>query len=371
MALNLLFVSTPVGPLGSGMGGGVELTLVNLAKALQQRGHRVRAIAPQAPETAFSELALPAPPPNLGLGFDLIQVPGQLQTSTQTQGRDALITLGANSALANMWAVAREIQTDFDILVNFAYDWLPLYLTPFFSIPVAHLISMGSLTDVMDAIIGETLERFPGCIGVHSRAQANTFAFGERCCILYNGFDLSQYQFRAQIPQPAPLGWVGRIAPEKGLEDAVSAAQQLQRSLKVWGAMQDEAYWRSIQTQYPNAALEYCGFLSTDQLQQQLGLCQGLIMTPKWVEAFGNVAIEALACGVPVVTYARGGPREIIVDGSTGWWVEPDSVSGLIEAIAKLDQLDRGVCRQAAEARYSLAAMGERVEDWLRSLLES
>jgi UDP-glucose:tetrahydrobiopterin glucosyltransferase len=42
------------------------------------------------------------------------------------------------------------------------------------------------------------------------------------------------------------------------------------------------------------------------------------LITPRWVEAFGNGAIEALACGVPVVAYRRGGPVEIIEDGKTG-----------------------------------------------------
>ena len=57
-------------------------------------------------------------------------------------------------------------------------------------------------------------------------------------------------------------------------------------------------------------------------------------MTPRWVEAFGNVAIESFACGVPVIAYRRGGPAEIITDGKTGFLVAPDSVDGLVRAIA-------------------------------------
>ncbi|HBY77839.1 MAG TPA: UDP-glucose--tetrahydrobiopterin glucosyltransferase, partial [Cyanobacteria bacterium UBA11148] len=49
-------------------------------------------------------------------------------------------------------------------------------------------------------------------------------------------------------------------------------------------------------------------------LQKCLRECRGLVMTPRWVEAFGNVAIEALACGVPVIAYRRGGLVEIIED---------------------------------------------------------
>ncbi len=91
----------------------------------------------------------------------------------------------------------------------------------------------------------------------------------------------------------------------------------------------------------------------------------------RWVEAFGNVVIESLACGVPVITYRRGGPAEIVSDGKTGWLVEPDSVADLAEAIAHLDQIDRFACRQQAEAEYSLQVMGDRMEQWFMEILST
>ncbi|MFM7423982.1 MAG: glycosyltransferase family 4 protein, partial [Elainella sp.] len=270
------------------------------------------------------------------------------------------------AVLAHLWERAYQLQQDCDLILNFAYDWLPFYLTGFFERPVAHLISMGSLTDAMDQVIGQTLARFPGSMAVHSRAQAETFEFGADCRVLGNGLDLSQYQFRAEAENC--LAWVGRIAPEKGIEDAILAAQTAGLPLKIWGAMPDPAYWQTICQTYSNGGFSYEGFCNTEGLQQGLGRCRGLIMTPKWVEAFGNVAIEALACGVPVIAYRRGGPAEIVASGQTGWLVEPDDIAGLVEAIAKLDQIDRYTCRQQAEARFSMAAMGERVEAWLRQV---
>jgi UDP-glucose:tetrahydrobiopterin glucosyltransferase len=186
--------------------------------------------------------------------------------------------------------------------------------------------------------------------------------------VLGNGLDLSLYQF---CDEPADyLGWVGRIAPEKGLEDAIAAVTRVGTPLRVWGAMPDVEYWESILQKYPGAPVQYEGFLPTEQLQRALGRCRALLMTPHWVEAFGNVAIEALACGVPVIAYRRGGPAEIVQDGKTGWLVEPDSVAGLVGAIAKVNQLNRRDCRQQAEAEYSLAAMGDRVERWFCDILQ-
>ena len=341
-----------MGALGSGLGGGVELTLLNIAQAMQHRGHQIHIVAPNG--SALADLPI-------------TQIPGNLQETAQTQGRDAPITLPADSVLANMWDYARHMQGKCDLLLNFAYDWLPFYLTPFFDRPIAHLVSMGSLTTAMDLAIAQVIKTHPGTIGVHSRAQADTFTFGDRCVVLGNGLDLSLYQFQ---PEPEDYwAWVGRIAPEKGIEDAIAAAQAAGVTLKIWGAMPDADYWQAICQTYPEANISYEGFLSTADLQQAIGRSRGLLMTPKWIEAFGNVAIEALACGVPVIAYRCGGPAEIVENGKTGWLVKPDSVKELIEAMGQIGQIDRYACRQSAEATYSMTAMGARVEAWLNSIL--
>lgn len=351
-SLRLLFVSNPIGPLGSGLGGGVELTLRNIATEMIQRGHTLKIVASKG-STAW--------------GMPLVQIAGAPQTSAQTQGRDAPTIIPASSVLANMWDYARQVETSYDLVLNFAYDWLPFYLTPFFTIPVVHLVSMGSLTEAMDQIIEQVATQFPLTIGVHSWVQAETFAFANRCRCVKNGIDLSLYDFCAE---PAPwIGWVGRISPEKGLEDAVAASQLTGIPLKIMGFLENEGYWQQILRDYPKAPIEYEGFLSTTELQKRLRQCRALLMTPRWVEAFGNVAIEALACGVPVIAYRRGGPAEIIEDGKSGFLVEPDSVEGLVEAMADLDKIDRYACRQRVEAEYSNQAMGDRIEQWFQDIL--
>jgi len=351
-SLNLLFISSPVGSLGSGMGGGVELTVKNIAEEMLRRGHNLKIVAPQGSVLG----TLP-----------IITSAGELQTSAQTQLNNDPIIMPGNAVLANMWDYARQVQADYDLIVNFAYDWLPFYLSSFFTCPIAHLISMGSLTDAMDQIIEQVANKFPKNIAFHSRVQAATFSFGNKHRCLGNGFDLSLYNF-CNKPDNC-LGWVGRIAPEKGLEDAVAVAEMTGIPLKILGKIQDEEYWQQICQKYPNAPVEYLGFLPTKQLQTELGKCKAMLVTPRWVEAFGNVVIEALACGVPVIAYRRGGPSEIIKDGKTGFLVEPDSVICLIEAIKNINQIDRDACRQQAEREYSMMAMGDRIEQWFWEIL--
>ncbi|TRU14949.1 MAG: glycosyltransferase [Microcystis sp. Msp_OC_L_20101000_S702] len=351
MSRKLLFISTPVGFLGSGDGGGVELTIYNLARTLNKQGYAVRVVAPEA-----SQLH----------DIPLITIAGNAQISAQSQGREAPILMPENVVLANMWHYAQQVQNEYDLIVNFAYDWLPFYLTPFFATPVAHLVSMASVSLAMDHIIQKTYRSFPHLLAFHTVVQAETFSISPPYRCLANGLDVSLYQFRAD-PSPS-LAWVGRIAPEKALEDAIAACQQLGVPLRVFGHISDPLYWQNLQDNYSFDLVDYRGFLPTRSLQKELGDCFGLLMTPRWVEAFGNGAIEALACGVPVVAYGRGGPVEIIEDGKTGFLVEPDSIEGLVTGIKNLDRIDRYSCRAVVEQKYSLEALGNRAINWFEEI---
>ena len=276
--LKILLLSTSVGSLGSGQGGGVELTIQNLAQELLRRGHRLEVVAPQG-----SWLS----------NIPVTTIAGKLQVSVQTQSRAEPICLPGDSVLANMWEYARQVQHKYDLLVNFAFDWLPFYLTPFFKRTIAHFISMGSMTNASDRIMQQTIQQYPGTFGVYTQSQADTFPFAQDCEILSSAVDLSLYEFN-RSPNES-LVWLGRIAPEKALEDAVAAVNLTGTPLKIFGRIQHENYWSRICRDFPDAPIEYLGFLETKKLQQELGKCRALIMTPRWIEAFGNVAIEALA----------------------------------------------------------------------------
>lgn len=348
----LLLMSTPVGALGTGQGGGVELTIQNVAQELQQRGHQIEVVAPIG---------------SVLKGIRVTEIAGNFQIAVQTQGRNVPIYMPENPVLANMWDYARQVQSNYDLIVNFAFDWLPFYLTPFLNTAIAHFISMGSMTQALDEIMNLVAQQYPNSIGVYTKSQAQTFPFADKCAILSSAIDLSLYNF-CDTPGES-MAWLGRIAPEKALEDAVAAANITGIRLHIYGKIQDEAYWRQIQQDFPNAPIQYMGFFETEKLQQALGKSRALIMTPRWLEAFGNVAIEALACGVPVIAYRRGGPSEIVRDGKTGFLVEPDSIAGLVTAMQNIDLIKRIDCRQQAETEYSLTALGDNFEAWFNRIL--
>ena len=99
--MKLLFVSTSVGPLGTGLGGGVELTLYNIAQQMIQRGHEVQIVAPAG--STWDNLPL-------------VQIPGNLQIIAQSQERTDPVIMPENSVLANMWDYARQVQADYDLM---------------------------------------------------------------------------------------------------------------------------------------------------------------------------------------------------------------------------------------------------------------
>jgi UDP-glucose:tetrahydrobiopterin glucosyltransferase len=325
----------------------------NAVHGLQRRGHTIAVVAP-----AGSELA----------GCDrLMTVVGREQPTAHTSQRDAPTILPKAPVLGAQWDYARQVQASYDIILHFCYDWLPFYLTPFFQTPIAHYVTMGSLTDAMDTVIGQTVTRFPGTVGVCTQAQADTLPWPDLYRIIGSAVDLALYDF---CPTPTEkLAWMGRISPEKGLEDAIAAAELTQTPLMILGKLEDEHYWQQLCDRYPDAPFQHLGFLNTHDMQAAMRCCRALLMTPKWVEAFGNVAIEALACGVPVIAYRRGGPVEIVREGETGWLVEPDNVDGLVAAISRIDELDRSACRRQVEAEFSLEVLAVRYEAWFRDIL--
>jgi glycosyltransferase involved in cell wall biosynthesis len=67
------------------------------------------------------------------------------------------------------------------------------------------------------------------------------------------------------------------------------------------------------------------------------------------------VMIEALACGTPVVATPHGSVPELLSDGVTGY-VRHDE-AGLVDAVQRIDRLDRGRCRKEAAERFSTERM--------------
>ncbi len=354
--MRIVLISTPIGFLGSGKGGGVELTLNSLVSGLISLGHSVEVVAPKNSKLNESNL-------KAKLHF----VEGEDQISWQHQNYNSPVNIPDNSLLAGMLERGIDIAKHSDVLLNMAYDWLPIWMTLNLEKPIAHIISMGSESSVISNLISKVYAKYPNNFAFHSKMQADDYPFIKKPTIIGNGFNLDNYIFQDSVK--GPLAWVGRVAPEKGLEDAVYVANQLGEKLKVWGFIEDELYASKIEKSFPQGAIDWMGFLATDELQKELGKCRGLLNTPKWNEAYGNVIVEALACGVPVVAYKRGGPCEIIQHGQTGYLADPDDKKNMLSYVEIIEKIKRHKCREWVEKNASADIFANKVVNWLNKVM--
>ncbi len=248
--MHIVLISTPIGFIGSGKGGGVELTVNSLVSGLISLGHSVDVIAPRN-----SKLYERNEKVNLHL------VDGEAQISWQHLNYNSPVSIPDNSLIAGMIERGLDVAKKADVLLNMSYDWLPIWMTLNAEIPFAHIISMGSESSVISNLISKVYAKYPYNFAFHSKIQAQDYPFIKKPIIIGNGFKIENYTFQDSLK--GPLGWVGRVAPEKGLEDAVFVAKELGEKLKVWGVKEDETYALKIEQSFPKGTIDWMGFLST------------------------------------------------------------------------------------------------------------
>lgn len=349
MSLRILFIASAVGPLGAPATGGVSRFLGNSVKALEGQGHRIEILAP-----AGSAME----------GLRVHGLEGRLQPSAASldPGRDFVVPL--EGVLAAMLRWAWERQANFDLVVNLNHDWLPYYLTGFFTTPLVHVANLAAAARATDAEIAATAARHPGRVAALTRTQARRLGLDDAVLVPFC-MDFSAY--RPGDGKGGYLAWAGRIAREKGLANAAEVAAGAGLPLHVAGSVEDEAYWREILERH-GETVRYLGFLATSELQAMLGGAVALLQMQEWEEAFGGTTVEAMACATPVVAYRRGANVELVRDGITGYLVAPDDFGQAVAAVGRLDAIDRMACRRAAEAAFGLGRLTAAYGDWFRRL---
>ena len=156
------------------------------------------------------------------------------------------------------------------------------------------------------------------------------------------------------------IGFVGRLVLEKGLDMVAAAVGELKRRgvqhrLLVVGEGPARA---RFEEQVPEAI--FTGFQSGEALARAFASID-MLLNPSVTETFGNINIEALASGVPVVAAVASGSSCIIDDGATGRLVPPTDIMGFADALQHY-LLDHGARTAAGKAGLEAA----RAYDWDR-----
>ena len=154
------------------------------------------------------------------------------------------------------------------------------------------------------------------------------------------------------------LAFLGRISPEKRADRAIEVARRANVPLQIAAKVDDadrEYFEQEIEPLLGAAHVEFIGEVGTDTKRDYLANARALIFPIDWAEPFGLVMIEAMACGTPVIAFGLGSVPEVITDGVNGFIV--DDIDGAVEAVGRLDEIDRGRCRAVFEERFTVARM--------------
>lgn len=157
------------------------------------------------------------------------------------------------------------------------------------------------------------------------------------------------------------LAFIGRISPQKRLDRAIRIAFGAGMKLKVAAEINrdDQHFKQDVEPLLCEARdVEFVGEIGGREKHEFLGNARALLFPIDGPEAFGLVMIEALACGTPVIAWKSGPVPEVIDDGRTGFLVQ--SIEEAVEAVDRISDLSRHMCRQTFEDRFDAACMARR-----------
>lgn len=187
---------------------------------------------------------------------------------------------------------------------------------------------------------------------------------------IYNGININDFTFNKKPKNY--LAWLGRIHYGKGLWNAVSAAKKSKQKLIVAGGVTcetDERYFESVKPMIDGKRIKYIGKISPKEKNELLGNAKALLFPTVWEEPFGLVMIEAMACGTPVIAFNKGSIPEVIKHNKTGFVVKNEKE--MIEAIKKIDQINRTDCREHIENNFTVEKMVDGYERIYKKIVSS
>ncbi|KHL26407.1 glycosyl transferase family 1 [Croceibacterium mercuriale] len=170
------------------------------------------------------------------------------------------------------------------------------------------------------------------------------------------------------------VGFLGRLVMEKGLDVfADTLAEIRQRGIAARVLVVGEGPAHGWLAEHLPADTIFAGFQKGPDLGRAVA-AMDLLLNPSITETFGNVTLEAMACGVPVVGADATGSNSLIVPGETGVLVQPGDVAGFADAVGRLvtDRQLRtrmGIAGERRSAVYGWDAINGAVVDTYARLI--
>lgn len=345
--LRIALTADPYLPVPPRLYGGIERIVDLLARGLVQRGHQVTLLAHPESRTA-GELVPYGSPPHHGLrrraaelwqaGTGLLRRAGRLDVVHSFGRLAALAPVLPLRRLPKLQCYQREV--------------------PWRSVDLARRLGGGSILFAACSA---------GLIRGHDPAPWR---------VVFNGVDLSLYRFSPEVPPDAPLAFLGRLEPIKGVHLAIAIARAAGRKLVIAGNRVETGsaagYFEREIAPHLNAgdtgAVRWIGPVDDAAKDELLGSAAALLMPIQWEEPFGIVMAEALACGTPVIGLRRGSVPEVVRDGVNGF--VRDTAEEAAAAVSLLPTIDRREVRRDCEARFGADAIVSAYEAIYYELVE-
>ena len=200
---------------------------------------------------------------------------------------------------------------------------------------------------------------------------------------LFRPLDKSMARRRLGLTARRIILFVGRMDPLKGLDILLQAVARLDdreglRVLVVGGSLEGDErlsrYYGMAQEMGIAHQVTFLGSLDQDELPLYYNAAD-LCVVPSYYESFSLVAVEALACGTPIIASRVGGLMGIVKDGETGYlvpWRCPDPFSERLETLLGNDMLREHFGRAARKSveRFAWPSIAARVQEMYRGLIQ-
>ncbi|MES0207788.1 glycosyltransferase family 4 protein [Mesorhizobium sp. M0028] len=260
------------------------------------------------------------------------------------------------AAHLSMLAEVRNRAQQFDVIHFHLSHFLHF---PFFEhMPDRTVTTPHGRLDYVD--LAPAYERFPRFPMISiSRSQRAGLAKANWLATIHHGLPIDIYEptFETDADEPY-LAFLGRLSrdkrPDRAIEIALRSGLKLKLAAKIGD--DDRAFFHdTVEPLIDGDRVDYIGEIEEDRKAEFLGKAAGLLFPIDWPEPFGLAAIEAMACGTPVIAWNCGALPEIIDHDVTGFLV--DTVDAAVASIPELLRLDRRQVRAVFENRFSATRM--------------
>jgi glycosyltransferase involved in cell wall biosynthesis len=345
VSLTVLSVAYPFAPVSADTAGGAEQVLASLDEAIVAAGHRSIVIAAEGSRVRGTLQSVPA-------------VTGAIDDA---QRRLAWAT--------HKLAIAEVLRRErIDAIHMHGLDF-HAYLPPPGNVPIVVTLHLPPSWYEPGVLAHSREDLHLVCV---SRAQREACpAEAPVAATIPNGVPVEALQ--ATVHKRAYAMALGRICPEKNLHVALEAGRRAGVPVLLGGAVfpypEHQMYYYQEIVPRLDAQRLFLGPIDFVRKRRLLTGARCLLLPTLAPETSSLVAMEAIACGTPVVAFASGAIPEIVEHGVTGFLVRDEAE--MADAIAACDELDPQRCRAIARERFDVVRMTSSYFDVYRQLTDA